>query len=467
MKPLKFLLLLSTALLITFNSFAKVTLPAIISNGMVLQQQSNVALWGDAKAGAKLTITTSWNQKSYAALATKQGKWKLSVQTPKAGGPYTITFNDGEKLVLNDILIGEVWLCSGQSNMEMQVKGAINQPITNSNELLTDADEPGVRLFRIEKNMSRTPLTALNAKWEHTNSETVGQFSAVGYQFARMLQQKLKVPVGIIQAAYGGTVIEAWMDKNSYAGVTDFPVPADTVKMIKNEPFVLFNAMLHPIVGFNIKGALWYQGENNWFTAGSYDKKMEAMVKGWRSLWGCGDFSFYYVQLAPNAYPNGKDKLPIIYEKQVKAMQLIPNSGMAVSVDAGSLSTIHPPNKTIISKRLLYWALAKTYGKKGVPHQGPVYQSLKISENKAIVSFDEVPLGITAYDKPLISFEIAGADKVFHPATAVIYGKTVIVQSNEVKSPVAVRYAFKDRSEGNLYNVEGLPAAPFRTDSWQ
>lgn len=466
MKPLKFLLLFSTALLITFNSFAKVTLPAIISSGMVLQQQSNVALWGKAKAGAKLTVITSWNQKSYIASASKEGLWKLSVQTPKAGGPYSLTFNDGEKLVLNDILIGEVWLCSGQSNMEMPVKGYSNQPITNSNELLTDADEPGVRLFRIERNMSRTPLNTLDASWEHSNSETAAKFSAVGYQFARMLQQKLKVPVGIIQAAYGGTVIEAWMDKKSYAGVTDFPVPADTVKMIKNEPFVLFNAMINPIVGFNIKGALWYQGENNWFTAGTYDKKMEAMVKEWRSLWGCGDFSFYYVQLAPNAYPNGKDKLPVIYEKQAKAMQLIPNSGMAVSVDAGSMTTIHPPDKTIISKRLLYWALAKTYNKKGVAYTGPVYQSLKIDDNKAVLSFDEIPTGLTAYNKPLISFEIAGSDRVFHPATAAISGKTVVVQSDAVKSPVAVRYAFKDRSEGNLYSVEGLPAAPFRTDSW-
>lgn len=348
----------------------------------------------------------------------------------------------------------------------MQVKGYTNQPILNSNDLLTDADEPGVRLFRVERNMSRTPLTELNAKWEHTNSETVGQFSAVGYQFARMLQQKLKVPVGIIQSAFGGTVIEAWMDKKSFAGVTDFKIPADTVKMIKNEPFVLFNAMINPIIGFNIKGALWYQGENNRFNAGTYDKKMEAMVKGWRALWACGEFPFYYVQLAPNVYKDGKDQVPVIYEAQSRAVSLIPNSGMVVSVDAGSQTTIHPPDKTTISKRLLYWALAKTYGKKGVAYSGPAYKSLNVENGRAIVVFDDAPLGLTAYNKPLISFEIAGEDKIFHPATAVISGKTVLVQSDEVKKPVAVRYAFKDRSEGNLYNVEGLPAAPFRTDNW-
>lgn len=465
MKALK-LLPLAAALLFSFNSYSKVTLPAIISNGMVLQQQSNAALWGKAKSGAKLTVITSWNQKTYTASAAKDGSWKLSVQTPKAGGPYKITFNDGEKLVLDDILIGEVWLCSGQSNMEMQVKGYSNQPILHSNDILTEAEEPGVRLFRVERNMSRTPLTELNAKWEHTNSETVGQFSAVGYQFARMLQQRLKVPVGIIQSAYGGTVIEAWMDKKAFEGVTDFKIPADTAKIIKNEPFVLFNAMINPIVGFNIKGALWYQGENNRFNAGTYDKKMEAMVKEWRSIWGCGEFPFYYVQLAPNVYKGSEDQVPVIYESQARAMSLIPNSGMVVSVDAGSQTTIHPPDKTIIAKRLLYWALARTYGKKGVAYMGPVYKSLKVEGAKAIVSFDEVAIGLTAYDKPLISFEIAGADKIFYPATAVISGKTVVVQSKDVKTPAAVRYAFKDRSEGNLYNVEGLPAAPFRTDNW-
>lgn len=466
MKSAKFILLLTAAILIAADASSKITLPAIISNGMVLQQKSKTALWGKAKAGSKVNVITSWNKKTHLVTASKNGDWKVFVETPGAGGPYTISFNDGEKLVLNDILIGEVWLCSGQSNMEMQVKGYPNQPILNSNDLLTDADEPGVRLFRVERNMSRTPLTELNAKWEHTNSETVGQFSAVGYQFARMLQQKLKVPVGIIQSAFGGTVIEAWMDKKSFAGVTDFKIPADTVKMIKNEPFVLFNAMINPIAGFNIKGALWYQGENNRFNAGTYDKKMEAMVKGWRSLWACGEFPFYYVQLAPNAYKDGKDQVPVIYEAQSRAMSLIPNSGMVVSVDAGSQTTIHPPDKTTISKRLLYWALAKTYGKKGIVYSGPAYKSLNVENGRAIVVFDDAPLGLTTYNKPLISFEIAGEDKIFHPATAVISGKTVLVQSDEVKKPVAVRYAFKDRSEGNLYNVEGLPAAPFRTDNW-
>lgn len=460
--PLAFLTLLANVSLLKAN----VSLPAIISNGMVLQQQANVSLWGKAKAGTKVSIVTSWNQKLYTVNSSNDGSWRLSVLTPKAGGPYKITFNDGSKLVLEDVLIGEVWLCSGQSNMEMPVKGFGNQPVLNSNDILTDAEEPGVRLFRIEKKMSKTPQTELNAKWEHTDASTVKEFSAVGYQFARILQQRLKVPVGIIQSAYGGTDIEAWMNLKSLDGFKDFKIPADTAKSTKNDPGILFNAMINPIVGYAIKGTIWYQGENNRFNPRSYDKKMAAMVKLWRTLWGCGEWPFYYVQIAPNVYKDVADSIPLLYEAQSRAMALIPNSGMAVSVDAGSMKTIHPPDKTIISKRLAYWALNKTYAKTGIAYMGPVYKTLKITGRKAVLAFSEIPNGLTAYDKPLLSFEIAGNDKVFYPAEATISGKTVVLHNDSVKSPVAVRYAFKDRSAGNLYNTEGIPAQPFRTDSW-
>jgi sialate O-acetylesterase len=460
--PLAFLTLLANISLLKAN----VSLPAIISNGMVLQQQANVSLWGKAKAGTKVTIVTSWNQKLYTVNSSNDGSWRLSVLTPKAGGPYKITFNDGSKLVLEDVLIGEVWMCSGQSNMEMPVKGFGNQPVLNSNDIIMDAEEPGVRLFRIEKKMSKTPQTELNAKWEYTDASTVKEFSAVGYQFARMLQQRLKVPVGIIQSAYGGTDIEAWMNFKSLDGFNDFKIPPDTAKSTKNDPGVLFNAMINPVIGYNIKGTIWYQGENNRFNPGSYDKKMAAMVKLWRTLWACGEWPFYYVQIAPNVYKDVADSIPLLYEAQSRAMALIPNSGMAVSVDAGSMKTIHPPDKTIISKRLAYWALNKTYGKTGIAYMGPAYKALKVTGGKAILSFDEIPNGMTAYDKPLMSFEIAGSDKVFYPAEAAISGKTIVVQNDTVKNPVAVRYAFKDRSPGNLYNTEGIPAQPFRTDSW-
>lgn len=448
------------------NVQATVVLPAIFGNGMVLQQKENIKIWGKAKANGNVVIVSSWNNKTYTAKADANGNWKTNVATPTAGGPYSITFNDGAKLTLTDVLIGEVWLCSGQSNMEMPMKGFPNQPILNSNDILLDADEPNIRLFRIPRNMSRTPVNELNAKWEQSSTATAKEFSAVGYQFARLLQQILKVPVGIIQSANGGTDIEAWMTKNSLTGFSDFKNPPDTAKIIKNDPAVLFNGMLSPIVGFQIKGALWYQGENNRVNPLTYAQKMEAMVKEWRALWGIGNWPFYYVQIAPNVYKDHKEDVPLLYEAQTKAMGLIPNSGMVVSVDVGSQTTIHPPNKTIISKRLLYWALANAYGKTGIAFSGPTYKSLKVTDNKATLTFDNAPLGLTSFDQKVISFEVAGEDKVFYPADAAISGKTVVVKSDSVKVPVAVRYAFKDTSAGNLYNVEGLPLGPFRTDSW-
>lgn len=463
----KYLIGLSILLSAIVNVHAEVVLPAIFGSGMVLQQKENVKVWGKAKANSNVVIISSWNNKTYTTKADANGNWKTNIATPAAGGPYTLSFNDGVKTMLRDILIGEVWLCSGQSNMEMPVKGFANQPILNSNEILLDAEEPNIRLFRVEKNMSRTPVEDLkNAKWEPSSAATVKEFSAVGYQFARLLQQKLKVPVGIIQSAYGGTDIEAWMTKKSLTGFNDFKNPPDTAKITKNDAAVLFNAMLSPIVGFHIKGVLWYQGENNRVNPLTYDKKMEAMVKEWRSLWGIGNWPFYYVQIAPNLYKDHKEDIPLLYEAQAKAMTLIPNSGMVVSVDVGSQTTIHPPDKTIISKRLAYWAMANTYGKTGIAFMGPTYKSLKVTENKATLSFDNIPTGLTSYDKKIISFEVAGEDKVFYPADAVISGKTVVVKSDSVKVLVAVRYAFKDTLAGNLYSVEGLPLGPFRTDNW-
>lgn len=462
---MKYLLLLFS-FSISILSFGNIELPAVIGDNMVLQQQSQVLLWGNAKKNASLTITTSWNNKTYTIKTSADGSFKTRVQTPVAGGPYKITFNDGEKKVLENILIGEVWLCSGQSNMEMPVRGFGNQPVLNSNDILLDADKPGVRLFRIEKDMSKTPLTKLDSKWEESNAANVKEFSAVGYQFARMLQEKLNVPVGVILSAYGGTDIEAWMTTSSLEPFTDFKRPADTAKIGKNDQQVLFNAMINPIIGYTIKGTLWYQGENNRKNPFTYDKKMEAMVATWRKLWDAGNWPFYYVQIAPFNYADSKDLVPVLQEKQFAAMTLIPNSGMVSSIDVGSAKTIHPSDKTTIAKRLLYWALANDYGKKGIAFKGPAYKSMQVSKDTVTITFDNAPLGYTAFGKELTSFEVAGADKVFYPAKANVTGKGIVLLSEQVKTPVAVRYGFKDFGPGCLYNTEGLPAYPFRTDNW-
>jgi sialate O-acetylesterase len=445
---------------------ATVTLPAIFNNHMVMQRNAEVAVWGKAKPNSKLTLLSSWNKKTYTTKTGNDGSWKIKIATPEAGGPYTITFNDGEKLVLSDILIGEVWLCSGQSNMEMPVRGYTNQPTLHANEILMEAEELGVRLFRVGRNMSDTLVHNIDVKWQVADIESVKDFSAVGYQFARMLQKTLKVPVGIIQSAFGGTNIETWMDKSSLQGFNDYRERPVNSKIAKNYPAVLYNGMISPIIGYHIKGVIWYQGESNRPNPLTYDKKMAAMVALWRKQWDCGEWPFYYVQVAPNFYRDEFEKTYQLYEAQANAMKIIPNSGMVVSVDVGSISTIHPPDKTTISKRLVYWALNRTYGKSGIAYSSPMYQSMKTNGSKVELSFGNNSLGLTSYDQPLISFEVAGADKVFKPATAVLAGRTVVVESKDVPQPVAVRYAYQTGSAGNLYGGEGLPVAPFRTDAW-
>jgi len=266
--------------------FCKIGFPAIIGDNMVLQQQSNVPLWGTATNNAMVTIVTSWNKKTYKTQAGSNGKWNLYVSTPAAGGPFTISFSDGQTATLKNILVGEVWLCSGQSNMEMPVKGFRNQPILNSNEIAADAENPNIRMFIVEKKVSRVPLDSCRGSWNVSDAASAKQFSAVGYQFAQMLQQKLKVPVGMIGTYWGGTPIQAWMDESSLRSFPEMkiPVPTDTARLTPNVPTSLYNGMIHPVVGFGLKGFLWYQGESNVGIYPSYERMMQSMVGGWRKL---------------------------------------------------------------------------------------------------------------------------------------------------------------------------------------
>lgn len=455
-------------LLLSLGASAAIRLPAVIGSNMVLQRQSEAALWGKANANAKVTVLTSWNKKTYTAKADANGSWKVKVQTPAAGGPYEITISDGTPVRLENILIGEVWLCSGQSNMEMPVKGFKNQPILHSADILMEADNPQIRLFNVPRKTSRTPQFTCNASWQVSNAESAAGFSAVGYQFAKMLQEKLKVPVGIIETTWGGTVIEAWMDEQAlqpFAAEIKIPA-ADVQKPDRNDATALYNGMVTPLTGYGIKGMLWYQGEANRTRPAQYRKLMPAMVKSWRTTWDCGEWPFYYVQIAPFAYDNDKGEAGLLREAQLKAMQEIPNAGMAVSMDVGTENNIHPPDKTIIAKRLLYWALAKTYGYKGIPCEGPVYKSMTVSVDTVKLTFDHAANGLATFGKPLSDFEVAGEDKVFHPAKAWITGSGIYVKSAEVKNPVAVRYAFGAWLVGTLFNTEGLPASSFRTDEW-
>ncbi|MFD1630382.1 sialate O-acetylesterase [Pseudopedobacter beijingensis] len=456
--------------LFTDNLSAKVSLPAVFSDGMVLQQKSNPNIWGKAEPNNKIEITTSWDQKKYQVLSSSDGTWKTQLVTPKAGGPYKITINDGTNLTLSDILIGEVWLASGQSNMEMPLKGFKGQPVLNSEEIISQSKNAQIRLFQVKKVSWAMPLDDCSGKWQIADPTSVITFSAVAYGYAKQLQEKLQVPVGIIQAAWGGTRIEAWMTANSLTPFSQLWIPPVENKALtsKNTPSGLYNGMINPLVGYGIKGVIWYQGETNRKNWYDYSKLLPAMVKEWRSVWGIGDWSFYYAQIAPFEKPGDKSYtfFTLIREAQLKTSAEIPNSGMAVLMDIGAENTVHPPDKESVSKRLSYLALAKSYGFKDIKWSGPVFKNMKINGEKALLSFD-FDEGLYFKKQKSVNFEIADNNKIFYPAVAKIKGNEIEVSSANIKKPVAVRYAFKAWAEGDLYNINGLPASSFRTDSWE
>lgn len=464
MKFIKLILLI----IISQTALGAVKLPALIGNNMILQQQSKPVIWGWATAHAPITIVTSWNKKVYTTVTNTKGEWKTNIVTPAAGGPYTITISgDNSKQVLTNILIGEVWFCSGQSNMEMQLKGN-SSPILNANEIILNANNPQLRLFTFKTAYSLTPLNDVKGEWAESTSETARNFSAIAYQFGEMMQKKLHVPVGLIVSSVGGTMIESWMSKSSLANYPEVKVPeafADTVKQPWKQPTALFNGMIAPAMNYGIKGMIWYQGESNRQEPQLYAKLFPVMVADWRKQWNQGNFPFYFVQIAPFGSKDKTRSGPLIREGQLKAMTLIPNSGMASTMDVGMEKNIHYTNKTIPAHRLGYWALGKTYGIKGIGYNAPVLKNMNITGSKAMLTFDNAPY-LTSLEKPLTLFEVAGADKVFYPAKAVIKTNTVTVESDKVPNPVAVRYAFKEFCVGELYNNDGIPASSFRTDDW-
>lgn len=437
---------------------------------MVLQQQSNVPLWGTAAKNRIITLYTSWNKKVSIAKADENGKWKIFVQTSKAGGPFVITIKDKETTTLNNVMLGEVWFCSGQSNMEMPMRGFKNQPVLNSNDILLDADNINLRLLTVKRNTSANPLDTINGDWKISSAESAKEFSAVAYQYGAMLQKKLNVPVGIIVSCWGGTMIESWMSKEMLMPFREVNILSsiDTLKEKHKVPTTLFNAMIAPIAGYNIKGFLWYQGESNRHEPQLYAKLLPAMVSGWRKLWNTKTtLPFYYVQIAPFGSNDTTRSGKHLREVQLQLINNIPDAGMAVTMDIGDETHIHFSDKTTVAKRLLYWALAKTYQYKGVEYCGPIYKSIKITNNKINVFFDYAENGLTSFGKEMQNFEIAGSDKIFYAAHAKINDdKSVQVWNDVVKNPVAVRYAFKEFAKGDLYNNGGLPASSFRTDNW-
>lgn len=463
-------LLCATFLGIGTVAHAQVTLPVFFSDHMVLQQKSNAKIWGTAVGKKEVKVQTSWDHKSYVAKPDEKGNWSVLVSTPHAGGPYEIGVSQQNKIVLQDILIGEVWICSGQSNMDMPIKGYDALPITNSLDLLMESPDPMLRLFKMTRKHAATPQTNAEGRWQAAHAESVAPFSAAGYQFASYLRKHLGVPVGIMQVTWGGSAIEAWIDKDLVTEVLKDRLATNQsiTKAVHQSPGNLYNGMIAPLIGYGIAGVIWYQGEQNRHNYDDYLALQYTMVRSWRDQWKIGDWAFYLAQLAPMRYPAQQEyKVPLLREAQLKLPDTLSNSGVAILIDAGEERNIHPPDKTIVAKRLAYLALSKTYQKKGFPAASPTYKKMTVKNDTVTVNFNQVPLGLTTYGKPITQFEVAGADQVFYPATATLHNTFVKVYSDKVKNPVAVRYAFKDWCVGELYSVEGLPVSSFRTDHWK
>ena len=461
--------------LLSFSSSAQIELSNLFSDNMVLQQESHVNFWGKAKKNQELIIYTSWSGKIIRTIVKDDGSWEVKIKTPSAGGPYNIQVTcDGETKTINNILIGEVWLASGQSNMEMTLSGNNREPVIGSLDAIANSNNTKIRFFNVKVKVSEERIDDTEGEWLEANFKNTPDFSAVAYSFAKYLNQVLDIPFGIINSPKDGSVAEAWISPDVLKKITTDKELSYYAKQPHNNPSVLFNGMINAIIPFTIKGVIWYQGEGNSGRYQNYMKLMNGLIKNWRDEWGLGDFPFYFVQLAPNGslgQGNGTSQA-FLREAQLRTMLSVENTGMAVTLDIGSTITNHPPEKLLIGKRLAYWALAKNYGFNGLPHSGPVYESMKVKNNKVYVNFKFAKNGVTSYGKPLSGFEIAGEDKIFYSADASIdphwsagwENRSVLTLSNKnVPNPLYIRYGWKNYIKGALYNVEGLPASSFRS----
>ena len=461
--------------LLSFSSSAQIELSNLFSDNMVLQQESHVNIWGKAKKNKELIIYTSWSGKIVRTIVKDDGSWEVKIKTPSAGGPYNIQVTcDGETKTINNVLIGEVWLASGQSNMEMTLSGNNREPVNGSLDAIANSNNTKIRFFNVKVKVSDERIDDIEGEWLEANFKNTPNFSAVAYSFAKYLNQVLDIPFGIINSPKDGSVAEAWISPDVLKKIATDKELSYYAKQPHNNPSVLFNGMINAIIPFTIKGVIWYQGEGNSGRYQNYMKLMNGLIKNWRDEWGLGDFPFYFVQLAPNGslgQGNGTSQA-FLREAQLRTMLSVENTGMAVTLDIGSTITNHPPEKLLIGKRLAYWALAKNYGFNGLPHSGPVYESIKVKNNKVYVNFKFAKNGVTSYGKPLSGFEIAGEDKIFYSADASIdphwsagwENRSVLTLSNKnVPNPLYIRYGWKNYIEGALYNVEGLPASSFRS----
>ena len=495
-----------------------VTLPNVIGNNMVLQRDTDVPIWGWGSPSEEITITLNTEEgdtiHALSTIADTDGNWHVKFPPMEAGGPYIIRVVGNNTLELRNILFGEVWICSGQSNMQWSVNAS-----KDNVEEIAAAKYPNIRLFYVPRKASGLLQQNVTADWKETTSETIPNFSAVAYYFGRKLHIDLDVPIGLINTSWGGTRIEPWTPPVGFAVVPALKSISEEIERVQsnyrqnlpskikeieewieitkkaletdailsqspiiNHPFnnhtrptSIYNNMIHPLVPYAIRGAIWYQGESNVREGMMYHRKMKALIHGWREVWQQGEFPFYFVQLAPFNYNRNAARrglkanpyvLPKLWEAQTATLS-IPNTGMVVTTDISNINDIHPRNKQAVGFRLALWALAKTYDKKDLVYSGPLYRDFEVKGDMIQISFDHVGGGLMSSNgQPLTWFEIAGEDKKYHKAEASIEGNNIVVKSQLVTTPIAVRFGWNQIAEPNFVNKEGLPASPFRTDSW-
>ena len=455
-------LLIIALFLFIINSSAQLRIPAILSSGMVIQQNDSVMIWGWDNPGAKVFISTSWNNRTDSTVVNNRANWKIKVQTPAAGGPFTITLNGSSKIILNDVLIGEVWLCSGQSNMEWSYMNGL-QDIKA--ELPTSYNS-NIRFFNVPKTTANHPQDDVKANWTICDSTTLKTFSAIGYFFGKKLNKDLKVPIGLINASWGGTPAEVWTPEDIFRDDEELRLSAAKLQSFRwwpNHDGLCYNAMIDPLTKFNIAGVIWYQGESNTLNNNTYHKLFTTMIRSWRDAWK-REFPFYFVQIAPYNY-NFHNVGAMVQEAQRKAMDF-PYSGMVVTTDLiDSVNNIHPSNKHDVGYRLANWALAETYKQKVTGYKSPVFRSKTTSKDKITLSFENAVKGLTA-NGPIKGFFVSGIKEQWHPAEARIERDKITVWSDKVPNPLHVRFGFGNTIIGNVFSKEGLPLCPFRTDSW-
>jgi sialate O-acetylesterase len=473
MKRLWMTILLTLGL--TVPSTADVVLPAVFGDHMVLQQNAYVPIWGRAEPGEHITFEASWEDMTLSIFTDSRGRWRIDIPTPKAGGPYRLSIQGKNEIVLKDVWLGEVWLASGQSNMEWPLSRS-----ENGQAAIEGATDSLIRFFQVEHDVASSARFDCRGRWQVSDPSNVGGVSAVAYHYAAKLRQELEVPIGIVQSTWGGTTAEAWMSRASLESKADFKpllnrfdealrlyrqdeTNPDPIQ--KRQPTTLYNAMIAPLIPFEIRGVIWYQGEANRYDPYLYRELFPTLIESWRREWQ-RNLPFFYVQLAPFGYA-----APLVgagvREAQRRTLARLPKTGMAVTLDVGNPDDIHPRQKQVVGERLALWALNQTYGQTEVVCSGPLYKRMETRGDSIQLHFDYAQGGLKVGENgALQGFEIAGFDYQFQPAKASVSGEKLWVWHDSIMKPQAVRYAFRNTSEASLFNQAGLPASSFRTDDW-